>query len=146
MAGLPALKSESSTPVPSEEQLTVAMYLSMGWPVARIAKTIAPNNKARQKYWRSKIRRWAYDPTFEFAAARAARAEKVLGLGGASHALVRKARAGRVDAIKLLFESTGYFSPRTEHEHTGDIQITIKTIDRPKPVEDVTITDAQVVD
>ena len=75
-----------------------------------------------------------------------ANAELTLGVLPATNALVRKAAAGRVDAIKLVFEASGYYNPRTQVEHSGEVQITIKTINRPEPVEDTTIIEAEVIE
>lgn len=56
--------------------------------------------------------------------------ELLSGLEGAAEALVRRAHRGRPDAIKLLFEATGFHNPRIKHEHSGDIKL---TLDLPRP-------------
>ena len=72
-------------------------------------------------------------------------------------ALSRRAKRGRVDAIKLALEVTGVHNPRVKHEHSGDISI---SLNMPRPpvvennivgapaqaVEDGTIVDAEVVE
>jgi hypothetical protein len=68
----------------------------------------------------------------------------------AALALGRRAKKGNIPAIKLLFEATGFYNPRIEHEHSGEININFKGLPRPDRHEDVTeadgIEDAQVVE
>jgi hypothetical protein len=66
----------------------------------------------------------------------------ILGLGAAIKALNRKAAAGRVDGIKLVFESSGFYNPRVQHEHGGDIKITIRNAPRPERTDEEYIGDA----
>lgn len=73
-------------------------------------------------------------------------AELILNTGSHIKALNRTARNGRVDAIKLAFEASGFHNPRTEVNHSGEVQITIKGLPRPAPVEDDTIADATVIE
>lgn len=47
-------------------------------------------------------------------------------------ALAKRAKRGRVDAIRLALEVTGVHNPRVRHEHSGDISISLKM---PRPAE-----------
>jgi hypothetical protein len=86
------------------------------------------------------------DPRIAQGVGNYARAEMLMSLGEVSVALGRKARAGRVDAIKLLFEASGLHNPRVQHEHSGEVTIKVE-MPRPKFVEnDEGVTDATVVE
>jgi hypothetical protein len=68
------------------------------------------------------------------------------GLVSASHGLVNRAASGRPDGIKLLYEATGFHNPKVQHEHSGDIKVTLNI---PRPGEDADTQepiDAHVVD
>ena len=69
----------------------------------------------------------------------------IMDLGAASRALGRRAAKGNIPAIKLLFESSGFWSPRSVQEHTGEIAITLKGVTRPAVTEDE-VVDATVVE
>jgi hypothetical protein len=142
---LPA-KIKESPQGPSEIEMAIVDLMADGMRHTQIAKKLAPDDKKKQKAIRAKIRRMAQGEAFQLDVARQARALKVLGLLPSTEALVRKAAAGRVDAIKLLFESSGYYSPKSEVNHSGEVQITIKGLPRPERVEDETIADAEVID
>lgn len=144
---LPA-KVENSPPVLTREQELIIQALVDGATPAQIARKIAPHDAKKRKKWRAKLRYLIMQPAIQEVLAANLRAEQILNIGSQVKALNRKGRAGRVDAIKLAFESSGFYNPRTEVNHSGDIQITIKTVARPKPVEDdvVDVTDAEIVD
>jgi len=71
------------------------------------------------------------------------------GLLPAVAGLNRRAARGRVDAVKLLFESSKFHSPKMQHEHSGEVHIKLD-LPRPTPVlnegEGEEIVDAEVVD
>jgi hypothetical protein len=57
-------------------------------------------------------------------------------------------RTGKPDAVKLVFEATGFYSPRVQHEHSGDINIKLQI---PRPAGEIEasaedVTDADVVE
>lgn len=112
-----------------------------------LAKELAHGDKKKRKRLRAKFREMAHQPHIQEAAGLMAKGEAILGVLPATNALVRKASTGRVDAIKLLYESSGYHNTRTDVNHSGDIQITLKGLPRPEPVVDVdSVEDAQVID
>jgi hypothetical protein len=71
------------------------------------------------------------------------KAETALALPGVTRALVRRAQRGRVDAIKLLFELTGFYNPRSivDHNHSGEININLTMGGRPEPVVDAEVVE-----
>lgn len=86
-----------------------------------------------------------HDPRLVQEVASMAQGEMTVALGPAVVALGSRARKGRPDAIKLLFEATGFHNPRVKHEHSGDIKISL-SMPRPKFDADATVADAEVVD
>lgn len=76
-----------------------------------------------------------------------AKGEMMMGLIPATEALTRRAAKGRPDAIKLLYEASGFHNPRVKHEHSGDIKITLESVPRPTfQSDDDDVVDADVVD
>jgi hypothetical protein len=147
MAGLLPAKVENTKPELTSIQEEVTELLADGWTPAKIARKLAPDDEKKRKRLRHRIRRMMYAPAVQERVAANAKAESVAYLGASVQALGRKAAAGRVDAMKLLFESTGYHNTKTQHEHTGEIQINIKGLPRPPRVEDETvISDAEVIE
>jgi hypothetical protein len=71
----------------------------------------------------------------------------VLGLPRAGNALISRASKGNVPAIKLLMEAAGFYNPRVQHDHTGDIKIELKGLNRPgltsdeQPVVEATVVE-----
>lgn len=143
---LPA-KVENTPPELSRQEELILDALASGLTPAQIARKIAPNDPKKRKAWRQRLRRLVQQPVFQQALAADVKAELILATGSSVKALNRKARAGRVDAIKLAFEASGFHNPRTEVNHSGEVQITIKGLPRPERVEDEpTVVDAEVVD
>jgi hypothetical protein len=67
----------------------------------------------------------------------------LMDLGPVATAVGARAKRGRIDAAKLLMESTGFHNPRVKHEHSGDIKLTLNI---PRPSFDGEVADADVVD
>jgi hypothetical protein len=89
------------------------------------------------------------------AAALAARGQMILALPGITEALIKRAQRGRPDAIKLIFEASGFHNPKMQHEHSGEVDLRIVQVPRPAPVDntpnarpqiDEPIVDAEVVE
>lgn len=150
MASLPSAPIKSAeVPVLLEWEDKVLDLLVDGMTRAQIAKKIAPNNSKKRKLIRRRILNALMKPAVAEEYGSRLRASMLGDLGSASLALGRKARAGRVDAVKLLFESTGFYNPRlSQVEHSGEVQITIKGLPRPTPVEDkyLDVPDADVIE
>ena len=143
---LPA-KVENTPPEPTAWEAALVQALADGATIPQLAKRLAPHDKVKRKKLRSKMRYALTKPWVQELMGIQAKTNLVAGVGPASNALVRKAAAGRVDAMKLLFEASGFHNPRTEVNHSGEVQITIKGLPRPERVEDdATVVDAEVVD
>jgi hypothetical protein len=139
-------KNQSSSLQPFE--LELANLVAMGWDHRRIAKELEPDDKKRQKALRQKVRVLIEsNPMFAAEVAKKSVAKMMVGLGPATDALVRRASKGRPDAIKLLYEASGFHNPRVKHEHSGDININLNAMPRPKRVEtEDGVVDAEVVE
>lgn len=111
-----------------------------------VAKKLAKGNQRKAKQWRERWRTWMKQPDFQDMVGEMAMAELRGGIPGVVNALVRRASKGNVPAIKLALEASGFWSPRSQVEHTGDIAITLRGLHRPEGVEDETIQDATVVE
>jgi hypothetical protein len=146
VANLPAVQNQSSDE-PTEFHHRLAEQFAAGRRPAEIAKAVYPNDPVKRKALRRRI--WATihkDPQMAAASASRVQAEMIMGLPLAARALMRRAHKGRVDAIKLAFEATGFHNPRVQHQHSGEISVKV-TMPRPPPVEDdPQVVDADVVD
>lgn len=141
---LPA-KVENTPQAFSEVEDILLWALAEGTTPARISKRLAHGDHKKATALRRRIYRLMERTDFEQEFARRTMLIARMGLGAAVKAHMRKAAAGRVDAIKLLYEATGFYNPRTEVNHSGEVQITIKGLPRPEPVVDE-VVDATVVD
>lgn len=153
LARLPAPRTES-TPEPTAKQVLqtrLASYLADGMTYSELAEKLAKGDKRKARQWRHKLRRWAAtDDYFREILIVAAQAEMVMALQPATQALARRAARGNPQAIKLLFEATGFHNPKVKHEHSGEVKVKLEVggqvsaAPRPAPVEDV--VDAEVVE
>lgn len=115
-------------------------------PPNELAMKLADGDRKRAAMWRKRYQRWKHDPEFAQLVAAQVNGNLVLALPRTANALIRRATKGNVPAIKLLMEASGFYSPRTQVDHTGEIAITIKGTARPPAVEDESIVDATVVE
>jgi hypothetical protein len=115
-----------------------------------IARRLAPDDKREQKKIRAQVRRLAaMDPVFQARMGELAQGHLIMSLGTATRGLERAASRGRTEAIKLLFEATGFHVTKQKHEHTGEIKVKLD-IPRPPVLDDEgrpeKIIDAEVED
>lgn len=152
--GLPTAPTQSSVPEElTDEELAFAECFARGMEPPKIARILCPGTGAKEKKERKALRKrlWKMvrqDPRIQHAIGERIQGHMLIGLGPAAEALMRRAAKGRPDAIKLLFEATGFHNPRVKHEHTGDIKV---TLDMPRPARlpssgEDEIVDAEVVD
>jgi hypothetical protein len=147
MANLPALRPENT--VSDEYADSFGALIAQGQHPRDIARRMHPEDRAARRRTYLKLRRLALqDARVAQYAADDARLEMIVALGLAAKSLGRKAKAGRTDAIKLLFEASGLHNPRVQHEHSGEVSIKV-TVPRPdfaatQASDD--IVDADVVD
>lgn len=144
MAGT-SLEATQSSLSPTEQRALELLVL--GVPGPKIAEQLSKGDPAEAKRWRQRLRRMASSEEAARLAAEEIRGIATLGTVPATKALVKRAKRGRVDAIKLLFEMTGVHNNKVQHEHSGEVSITIKGMQRPEPVatED-SVVDAEVVE
>jgi hypothetical protein len=148
MANLPAT-THSETDLDPRQRFreNIADLLAEGWTIGRIASKMHPNDRRLAKNLRKRIRDMSYtDPKFAMEVAGRAKGQMLLDLNGTAAAVGARAKRGRVDAAKLLMESTGFHNPRIKHEHSGDIKLTLNI---PRPSFDGSaqdVTDAEVVE
>jgi hypothetical protein len=150
MAGLPIATPQSSLPLTETEE-ALAECFAQGMKPPKIARLLAPDDPKKRKALRKRLWKMVRsDPRIHNAIAERAHGEMAIGLGPAAQALARRAAKGRPDAIKLLFEATGFYNPKVSHEHSGDIKV---TLDMPRPErvpneadQEPEVVDAEVVD
>lgn len=155
MANLPAPPNKSSQPTLDPKRAKIASLLAGGVSHKTIARKLAKGDPKKAKVWREKLRRWMMtDEAFQQAVAAGAMAELRLAVPATTQALIDVAtKRKRVDAIKLTFEASGFHNPRVQHEHSGEIQVSLN-IPRPgkqealNPGKDAEspVVDAEVVD
>jgi hypothetical protein len=113
----------------------------------QLAMKMAKGDPRKAKVIRQRYQRWCRDPDFVELIRAQVSGQLLLGLPQAANGLVRRAAKGNIPAIKLLMESSGFWSPRHVEEHTGEIAITLKGLTRPPAVTDEdTIIEGDVVE
>lgn len=141
MGRLPAVANEHS----DVRSARIRALLRKGWTTKEIAEKLASGNPRRRRTIERQLRAilsLSEEQVQEIGLS--AKGVTYENLEEAMEALARRANKGNVPAIKLLAEISGFHNPRVQHEHSGDIKITITEAPRPQPVEDV--IDAEVVD
>lgn len=141
----PGMANLPSTDLRNAKDLKLMEAVANGWKPEALAKRLHPDNRPKRR--RTLHRIYALlgsDPDYMNLQSAVAQGIMVAGLPEVAAALVRRAKTGRPDAIKLTYESTRFWSPRQQHEHSGEIRIKLEGMPRPTPVED--ITDADVIE
>lgn len=125
--------------------------LAAGKRPIEIARSVYPDKKDQKKRYalrRKIIYRAARDQKLQQAIFEYSQGLMLLGLPTVSQAMVGRGGRGRTDAAKLVMEATGFHTPRSKQEHSGEIKI---KLDMPRPPRTVdneaeTVTDAEVVE
>lgn len=125
-------------------QERIAWELIDGKGVGAIARAMAPNDKVRQKSLREKIRRLGRQEDFQNFIGEMSKVGTIMAVPSTVEAVARKARAGRVDAAKLIFEASGFHNPRIQHDHGGEVVISIRNAPRPERVKEEYLGDRQL--
>lgn len=130
----PSSHPEEFTPI----QWLVVQGYSQGASVGAIARRYAhhlipheQNEDQRLKKARSKVRKWIRTQKFRDAIWSQSVVELDLESPAIHRGLARKAKAGRVDAARLVFELNGRHSPHTEVQPAA-INIVLGGIPRPR--------------
>jgi len=122
----PTKPESKSTERTEEIHEAIIEKLEAGQTVSQIAKALAGPDKKKAKRLRARIWRMVRkDEQFQRTIVERSRANMVVGLPSATAGQVRRASRGRTDAAKLVMEATGFHTPRTKQEHSGEIKITI---------------------
>lgn len=149
MAGSLATRNDSPTPEQRKEerfQEVVAEAIARGATVGQISRKLAKGDKRKYHRYYSKITRLAkVDPKFQARIAQSTNGEMWLDLGAINKAVTSRAKRGRMDAVKAVWAATGFHNDRVDHNHSGEIQISVN-IPRPTAVEDHTALNEAVVD
>lgn len=125
----------------------VAFELAFNSNLDELLEKLSKGDKKKRNRWRKRLVRWALDPEFQVMIANYAKAIQVLDLTPIIRALDRRAIKGNIPAIKLALEANGFHNPRVQHEHSGEVKITIKGLTRPNRTEDHdSVVDATVVE
>lgn len=127
----------------------IRRLLMRGYTVNQIAEYISKGDEKKYRAVKSQLNMMvSEDEATQLILGAVAKGQAISALPDATEALIRRACKGNIPAIKLLYEATGFHNPRVQHEHSGDISITLKGIDRPAVVDDHQdpIVDAETVD
>lgn len=155
MAGPPStVKQRSLSPKDEKIHEAISDALADGNTIGQVAKRLSRGDKQRYHYWYNRIRRMVRkDALFQARVQEALKGEALLGSPQAVHAAIARASRGRMDAVRFVLAMSGMYNEKVQHEHSGDVAITLK-IARPEPVVDHTkrmdleegIVDADVVE
>lgn len=123
----------------------IVKLLRAGWQPREIAERFAPDNPKKARHLIREAQRIAgLDPQVRAYYTQAAAGILVSSIPEAAEGLADRAAGGRPDAAKLLFEATGFHNSRVDHNHTGEVKL---TLDMPRPpAVDADVEDADVVD
>jgi hypothetical protein len=132
---------DDNLPEPTKLHLALIEAMDKGMTPPQIAKIMAKGDERKAKRLREKLRKMlANDPVLKRAIMQHAQGTLMAGLPGATAAAVKRSHRGRMDAIRFVSESTGFHNPRVQHEHSGDIKITVD-IPRPKFADTESVAD-----
>lgn len=144
MSNLPVTRDRSKLTREEKFSQAIGLALANGHEIPDIVKALVPKRKYKdnpaelkraRNRMRAKIHRMAAtDETVRLIVAEHVTGKMVSALPQITDALIKRAKRGRPDAIKLIFEATGYYNPKVKHEHSGDITIKLD-IPRPIPVD-----------
>lgn len=126
----------------------IRRLLAKGWEIHEIADKLAGSDQRKRKAVRSQLHMMIKsDEATQVILGRQAHGELIAETPAMVSALVRRAKRGNVPAIKLAMEASGFHNPRVQHDHSGEIAITIKGLPRPTRTEDIDhVVDAEVVE
>ena len=146
---LPVPATSGSKPLSKSDQLAVRVgrFLALGIAPDQLAKHLAKGDPKKVRYWQKRIQTLlATNSHTQAQIAMAAQAQMWAGLIPATEALVRRASRGRPDAIKMLWSATGFHNDKVQHEHSGDIAITVKVARPTRVVDRTALDDPSIVD
>jgi hypothetical protein len=117
-----------------------------GWSVEELVDKLAKDNPKRKRVVQMQVGRiLATDEELQAYLAAAGQGVIIGNIIPLSEALVRRGVKGNIPAIKLAMEASGFYSPKSKVEHSGEISIAVQQVPRPPVVQD-DIPDATVVE
>jgi hypothetical protein len=128
----------------AKDRLAMEIAVERSWRDA--VEVLSKGDRTASKRWRRRFLRWAQEEDFQRMLTGYMKAVELLETPETLRALYRRAVKGNIPAIKLALESSGYHNPRVQHEHSGEVSITIKNAPRPVRTADHTEADAPVID
>lgn len=133
-------KDPNLLPEPTRLEEWLVDHFEKGLTVPECAKLLAKGDRKKAQAIRKRLYRMVgRDKKFQQYVYERAHMNLAVGLNGATAAMSRRAARGRVDAAKLVMEASGFHTPRSKQEHSGEIKI---TVDIPRP----DFVDAEAVD
>jgi hypothetical protein len=133
-----------------ERKAKIMSLLDKGYTAEEIALHIAGKRNRYFRHVRGRIQRMAsMDEEYQIGIGHQVNGAAIMELPSIMDGVIRRAQRGRVDAAKLIFEMTGLHNPKVQHEHSGDIQITLASVPRPERVAtelEAPVVDAEVVE
>lgn len=111
----------------------VLPFIEEGVKPGEIAEKLypGPEHKAQRSALSKRIwRALAQDKLLQAKIADYARATLMAGLPATARGVIARAEEGKLDGVKLAWEATGFHSSKVQHEHSGDISVTLN-IPRP---------------
>jgi hypothetical protein len=143
MANLPDLAPQSPDHARFEDML--ARQLAEGVHPREIARRVYPHREDRRKKWRlyQRLRHVAVtSDVVSRSVGEETKLELLMALVPAVKGLGRMA-GRRPDAAKLILEASGFYSPKTQVDHSGEIKI---SLNMPRPAPEEVVADAEVVE
>jgi hypothetical protein len=132
----------------SDFEAAVAEAIVAGKRPWQIAKQLAKGDLKKTRSLNKRIRRLMWNDAWMAHAVEGYKRAAAIDAITTRPALAKRASRGRTDAHKLLLEVSGLHNPRVQHEHSGDIRISLTTVPRPVATSepDEPIVDADVVE
>jgi hypothetical protein len=127
--------SNKSSKAVSPRTKKIRKLIDKGYTAAAIGKKLYPNDERKAKLAsRQAYRILATDAEIQKALAEEGKGVLIEATPATARAVVKRSLRGRTDAAKLVFEASGFHNPRVQHEHSGDIKVTL-AIPRPESKE-----------
>lgn len=146
---MPALRHETApvaglTPDQIRLRDAIADLVYKGHGPAQIARKMAPNDEAKRKALRRRVRDLiGSDPYLAKRVHELAHAGLLIALGPTVEGLGRRAATGNPVAAKLILEATGLHNPKVQHDHTGEVKLSLSI---PRPAIEAKAEDMDDVD
>lgn len=130
----PGPPAEAAASPEDKFRSVIADLLIRGHTPGQIAKALHPDDDRARRTKRQKIKRMLLnDPKLSDEIGVRGRAKLMLRLGPVLDGLLTKAEGGNPIAAKLVLEASGFHNPKMQHEHSGEVAISLN-IPRP-PVD-----------